>query len=215
MRCVLPRTPGRQRHAHRHGQAVSERAGRELDARHVVADVAHQPARVAVVALEPLLREESQFAQHGVDGAAAVALAQDEPVAVGPVGDSAGRRAGRACTAPPGSRPSTACCPRGRSCPRCVMRRQCSRTVRASRLQSTAQSAAGSGAVLVLFIAGRIGESWRFQKHSRVAEIRKKIAVIRSSDHPAQGVHDIVHLRHDGVLQRLGERDRQIAAAEH
>ena len=77
---------GSQRHADRDGQTVAQRPGGELDAGHVVTDVAHQFPLVAVIALEPLLGEETHLGQHGIDPSPAVPLAQNEAVAIRLVG---------------------------------------------------------------------------------------------------------------------------------
>ena len=69
-----------QRHAHRHRQAVAERAGRGLDAGIAVVGMTAEPAVRLAVAVEIVAREHAQLLQDHVLDHAAVSLGHQERV---------------------------------------------------------------------------------------------------------------------------------------
>ena len=76
---------GGQRAAAAERQTVAERAGGKINAGDLVADVGHQARAVPAVGKQLLFREEAAQRERRVQGAAAVALAQDEAVAFRPL----------------------------------------------------------------------------------------------------------------------------------
>ena len=77
----------RQRHAHADGQPVPQRAGAGLDARRLaVFRVAAQGRFKGAETIELLWWEEALVRQLEIERQASVALAQDESVALGPMG---------------------------------------------------------------------------------------------------------------------------------
>src|SRR5262249_51719147 len=74
----------RQRHAEPDRQAVAQGAGAGLDARRDGLGMAAQNGVEAAEAVELLEREEAAVGEHGIEREAAMALAQDEAIALAP-----------------------------------------------------------------------------------------------------------------------------------
>lgn len=78
---------GCRRHTAGHRQALAQRAGGIIDALDLqTVHVLGQAAAVLVQLLEPFAVDKAQIGKNHIQGRAGVALAEDEPVPVGPVG---------------------------------------------------------------------------------------------------------------------------------
>ena len=76
-----------QRHARCHGQTVPQRASGYFDARHVfMGGMTSETRAILVESVQPIEGKEARFRQHCIVGGAAMALAENEAVAIGPVG---------------------------------------------------------------------------------------------------------------------------------